>query len=42
MGNWSEHGSATGGNYICNVYDTKIAKSTKFSNEEKKRADAAT
>ena len=40
LGPWKEHGSATGGYYKCNVYETKMKKDTGFSEEEKKREHA--
>ena len=40
LGNWSEHGSATGGYYQCNVYQNKLSSDTSFADEEKKRQEA--
>ena len=40
MGNWSEHGSATGGYYECNVYKKKVDGDSSFADEEKKRSSA--
>ena len=40
MGDWKEHGSATGGYYKCNVYEQKMSKDKGFSEEEKKRESA--
>jgi ariadne-1 len=39
MGDWTTHGSATGGNYQCNVFEAK-KKEEKFANQEKKREEA--
>ena len=41
LGDWSEHGSATGGYYECNVYKKKLASNAGFAVEERKRAQAA-
>ena len=40
MGDWKEHGTATGGYYKCNVYEKKKSENKAFSEEEKKREDA--
>ena len=39
MGNWTTHGSATGGYYKCNVYETKVTANKSFAAEEVKRAE---
>ena len=39
LGEWKEHGSATGGYYKCNLYETKKKDNT-FSEEETKRENA--
>lgn len=39
LGNWKEHGSATGGNYQCNVFEKKKTDQV-FANQEKKREEA--
>ena len=41
MGDWSTHGSATGGYYECNVYKGKVAGDASFAAEEAKRKHAA-
>ena len=41
MGDWKEHGSATGGYYKCNLYEEK-KKDSSFQREEQKREDAKT
>ena len=40
MGDWKEHGTATGGYYKCNVYEKKLASDKGFSDAEKKRDEA--
>lgn len=40
MGDWSTHGSATGGYYQCNLYDDKKKNNANFAEEEQKRANA--
>jgi ariadne-1 len=40
MGDWKEHGSASGGYYKCNLYEEK-KKDSSFVREERKREDAA-
>lgn len=40
LGDWSEHGSATGGYYKCNLYEAKVSKNTGFADEESKRQQA--
>lgn len=39
MGDWKEHGSATGGYYKCNLYEEK-KKDSGFAAEEGKRESA--
>jgi len=39
LGEWKEHGSATGGYYKCNLYENK-KKDNSFSEEEAKRENA--
>ena len=39
MGDWKDHGSATGGYYKCNLYEEK-KKDTKFATEENARERA--
>ena len=39
MGDWKDHGSATGGYYKCNPYEEK-KKDTKFATEENARERA--
>jgi ariadne-1 len=41
-GNWSEHGSNTGGYYKCNKYDELVAKNETFKNIESQRKSAKT
>ena len=41
MGDWKEHGSATGGYYKCNLYEGKKADAA-FADEESKRETAKT
>ena len=40
MGDWKEHGSATGGYYKCNLYEEKKKGNSNFSSEENKREKA--
>ena len=41
MGDWSEHGSKTGGYYECNKYKDMMAKGDKkLTTDERKRTDA--
>lgn len=40
MGDWSQHGSATGGYYNCNLFQEKKTKDSSFADEEKKREEA--
>ena len=40
MGDWKEHGSATGGYYKCNLYESR-QQDKKFVEEEKKRNEAS-
>ena len=40
MGDWSTHGSATGGYYQCNVYEEKKKNNSKFAAEEAGRENA--
>lgn len=43
MGPWTEHGSATGGYYQCNKYESEINNTdSSVANEERKQADAKT
>ena len=41
MGDWKEHGSATGGYYKCNLYEAK-KQDAAFADEESKRETAKT
>lgn len=34
LGDWSKHGSATGGYYECNIYKEKAKNDTAFASEE--------
>lgn len=40
MGNWTEHGSATGGYYKCNKYEDMKKDKSSFSKAEEKREKA--
>lgn len=40
LGDWKDHGSATGGHYKCNKYEEVVKKDTNMKKDEKKREDA--
>ena len=40
MGPWSEHGSATGGYYQCNLYEEKKKTDANLQNTEARQAKA--
>ena len=40
LGDWKDHGSATGGHYKCNKYEEVVKKDNNMQKEEKKREDA--